>query len=111
MNSSWRVFTVSGERVVVILMVFGIWPGLVNGLIGAIIGQRNRQIRYHETLHIIPILMPLFAAALDRENPKRGFTVMASFIPAVFVLGSGVLGLMIGAGGKDKGRSDASPVS
>ncbi len=84
--------------------LYGALPGLLNGCLGTLYGlwvERHRITWLEEVLLVIPMGMVVLAWVWDRSNPKVGFTLMWSFVPAGFVLAAGVLGQRVGRGGRN----------
>jgi hypothetical protein len=78
----------------------GALPGLLNGLIGTLNGLLVGRHRGGCPVELVPLLLLILVWVWDREDPKVGFTLLFSLIPAAFVWTAGFLGQAIGIRGR-----------
>jgi hypothetical protein len=81
--------------------LYGALPGSLNGLIGSLNGLWVGRHRGGWPVEFVPLVMVALAWVWDWGDPKVGFTLLASLIPAAFTWAAGFLGQSIGIRGRD----------
>jgi hypothetical protein len=81
----------------------GALPGLLNGLIGTCNGLVLGRHRGGWPVELVPLLMLLLVWWWGRDDPKVGYALVASLLPAAGVWAAGFLGQAIGVRGRTSG--------